>query len=210
MATTTALVSGLVGLELMKVAAEKSKLRKKHQDEQTAFSTFTSSRVSADTAAEGVLREKVGGLRPHKVLFSLGGRLRNLFSKKLNDATKTSSSTSHDPTKDSTYNNKLERQRILGRFRNSFINLDGPVMAHAEPSAAEEVPTPIKEQGAQQGGGGGEVVMSFFSMWDSIQVSSGVALGGRKDRLDSHLCHIVPYCCITSCHVVSCHVVRCM
>ena len=151
-ATTPSLVAGLVGLELTKIATEKATLRKKHLTERTAFSTF----ASLSSGAAAVPHGKVSWR--HK-MFSLGGKLKRLISKKWND---------HNTNMKKTHQ-ILEQQRILGRFRNFYINLDGPTIAHAEPSAASEVPIIL------QTGNDTDTtadMLSSFTQWDSIQVSN--------------------------------------
>jgi hypothetical protein len=147
------MVSGLVCLELMKVAAEKATFRLHNSDEQRTFSNFDLPSATRSHEKKSV----------NQMLFSLGGNLKRLFAK----ATKLTSSSSSSRSNSNSNSQKLERERILGRFRNSFINLDGPVMTHAEPSAAEEIS--IASSRNEADGGDGE--RKSFTLWDSLQVS---------------------------------------
>lgn len=136
-ATTTALVSGLVGVELVKVASEKARLKELRVDEKTSFSEMhKSSRiVESDTGTW------------NRQLFSIGSKLRKVITRKIQ---------SH-----STPTDKLiyERQRVLERFRNYFIDLDGPMITYSQPLAAEQLEIE------------GDSSTSTFTLWDNLKVS---------------------------------------
>lgn len=149
MATTTAMVSGLVGLELMKIATEKARLREKRTDEKTAFSSFAAP-VASSLSSNVRTR--------HGIRFAFGDKLKSFFSKKIPNQSQS----------ESIGGMHLERQRILGRFRNSYVNLDGPEIAHAEPSAAEEILINSNDVGQDIPNGGGQE--KSFTLWDTIQV----------------------------------------
>lgn len=135
MATTTAVVSGLVGQELVKVAAEIDNFRKRFSGIQ-----------SLSNPARG---EEIG-LRNR--LHSLGSSLRGLLTPK--------------PTVTHISDRLLlDKERILGRFRNSFVDLDGPTVAQSEPAAAEQFMISSNKLKKEP------LSMKSFNLWDAITVS---------------------------------------
>ena len=129
-ATTTAMVSGLLGLELLKLAAVKADLKKASLNERAAFSTFSKTRPGIVSNMKRLLKFAFGKLRA-----------------------------SHQTET----HNSLESKQVLGKFRNSFINLDGPEISYAEPLAAEDMPLVENDASKKQ-------TVTSFTLWDKIEV----------------------------------------
>lgn len=150
LATTTALVAGLAGQELIKIAAEKARLRRLGGDERAVF--------SHEPALSSPNQGEKKGL--NRLMRHFGSRLKRLV-------TKTTKSEKSNPSINSL---EAERRGVLGRFRNSFVDLDGPEITHAEPAAAEEVlVAPRRVAGGGQTAGRHRHWRSY-TLWDVLQV----------------------------------------
>lgn len=125
MATTTSLVAGLVSLELIKIASERVRMRKLRSKQLKANRAANTPKTSFSrnmwTKFSSILRRK-----------------RPVVSKNILKSTQTHL-TDADDSFVATYlrNNK---ERILKRFRNSFVNLALPMVAFTQPVEAVKLP----------------------------------------------------------------------
>ena len=174
LATTTSLVSGLVTLELIKFASERVRCRKEASDEHIASSVLLAER-------------SVNQRRTKSSLFSP----RSWFRSSTYSTTSASSSTSSAPARSTTFSadqmtsevplrdaqyvpREISRAyllrhkaRILGKFRNAFVNLARPSLSFAEPEEAAATPLHHTDD---PDGGGIKSEESRFTLWDTIEV----------------------------------------
>ncbi len=145
--TTTALVAGLVSLELVKIATERIRAR------QTGV------------MGAGAIRSR-DRVRAPKKKKSFFGRI---FLK-----SSLAASTDQTATRSSPPVSAAEKVRLLARFRNSFVNLATPMLAHSEPAPADTFQVRTMD---------GET--ESFTSWDRLDVSGDFATLTARDLLSA-------------------------
>jgi predicted ATPase len=125
LATTTSLVAGLTCLELLKIASERIRSRKQ---------ILHNTKKNKDLTPFGIFEKYLENL---KQTFHPNSNKNNLFKESVKVNLR-----------------EIERDRVLGRFRNSFVNIARPLLTFSQPIAAEYY----------------TVGDQSFNMWDTIEV----------------------------------------
>lgn len=152
LATTTSLVSGLVTLELVKIAAERVRYRREQaQQREDAMADIDCDNCNGQLQR---IRPFLNGLRswlrrPKALTISSRPALNE----------PPSPSAGRDISREYLLRHK---SRLLSKFRNAFANLARPMLAFAEPVEAEHTPYSADFDEGE----------TTFTMWDTIEVSS--------------------------------------
>ena len=180
-ATTTALVSGLVALEVLKIAGEKLRARRVRQQHAESVAALDAREaVSADAESEANKKD-------HDQKNSQ--KTKNIFRNFFTSSSKSKSS------RDTANKNKQKfqsadlpyglsadekerrrKERLLQRFRNGFVNIALPMLAFTQPVPAETFAVGVTRMYADKYGVGLRTGNSLqklsvdFSLWDVIQV----------------------------------------
>jgi len=157
LATTTSLVSGLVTLELIKIASERVRCR---QEKRHAEAKSIAEDVSIPETAKAGCRLSLSCAR------SWLRRTAGLASPWASSPVERSdahapSIARRDSHRDISKSYLLRHKpRLLSRFRNAFVNLARPMLAFAEPVEAESSPHVAS----------GDTTGSF-TLWDTVEVN---------------------------------------
>ncbi len=173
-ATTTSMVAGLVSLELMKIAAERVLLRKvlnsfdgvlrdakdnldEDDDEEDDSESNQQHRISIPKIKS--ILGKVRKIFPSQWLRDFNEN-ESLGTNESDDSNDDFDAIVHDIQSDKNANLRtyllVNRDRILARFRNSFVNLAQPsaLLAYCQPMQAKEY----------------RISKYLFTTWDEIKV----------------------------------------
>jgi ubiquitin-activating enzyme E1 len=161
LATTTALVAGLVSLELLKIASERLHRRRVERKDTTQ------SPPSLDEKAPGPVDPVEESPLRKKSIFRLPTWTRVAERLKGKDGWgKPAQVPVHREemcevaTGQGNALDDLEKDRLLSRFRNSFVNLARPILSFAQPVPADVFRVPRGEDGRWE----------MFTAWDRLEV----------------------------------------
>jgi len=157
LATTTSLVAGLVSLEIIKIASERVRQRKRSC---VAEDSVLERKGSTDVLKNNV-ESHCDSKKPSILRFFprwLVGRSGNHQPKQSNnvDIVAEKDLKSHEGI-----NSELERDRLLSRFRNAFVNLARPILSFAQPVPAMEFKV-VHANG---------LISEPFTVWDRLEVT---------------------------------------
>jgi len=181
LATTTALVSGLVALEIVKIAAERVRYRKyllEQEDQAQKRDRRLEEEEEESSSSMGF-----SSMFPSSKLRSfLSSRISTAFSDPSSGESPPSSSPLSAGRGSSSFaisrKYLLEnREAILSRSRNAFVNLARPMLAFAqplEPPSYPIAPAAKKTKKEEEEGEEGEDEEVKFNLWDTIEAPASM------------------------------------